>query len=254
MQSLKSFHYYQDCINKDREWDYDKVEETYQKNLVIEKQNEEIIKENKVLYEDVKNAILKAGMPLSTEVKRGLALESFFRDHFSKYLKMNDFKAQYQKIMGDRQKREQEKLNADKRKAEDLAKEQKAKEKERVLGYFVMKYGLDMNSDAGDILDHLLGKNKYLRLAHYLQMNRSDWSDGYNYAETGLNGFKIENDMDNEIYDEIEGIIGNDDVDGRYFRDCQYNYDYIFSLVQKENPELLKDYVVISEIVDGERW
>ena len=55
---------------------------------------------------------------------------------------------------------------------------------------------------AEDILDVILEKDKYLRLAHYLLKNREDWNDGYSYAESGLNGFDVETETDKLIEDD----------------------------------------------------
>lgn len=93
-------------------------------------------------------------------------------------------------------------------------------------------------------LEFILSKNKYLHLAHYLQKNRGDWSDGYSYAETGLENFSIESDTDQKIYDEIKELIDDWDFDGRCFRDCNWNYSVLFGMV--DDKDLMTDYEFIT--------
>ncbi len=92
---------------------------------------------------------------------------------------------------------------------------------------------------AEEIREAILSKDKYLRLAYYLEKNRGDWNDGYDYAATGLHGFVVEegNSLDQDIYDCINECIesGNDgDIDGRIFRDCEYNYSRLYGFVTSQ--------------------
>ena len=115
------------------------------------------------------------------------------------------------------------------------------------MAMFRVKYTPDEpESDKQEILDAILEKNKYLRLAHYLRMNRGDWTDGYDYAETGLSGFVVETEVDSEIEKDITHHINNWDGDGRIFRDCEYNYNVIFGMVEDE--QLMKDYNSVYEM------
>ncbi len=133
--------------------------------------------------------------------------------------------------------------------AETAAQEKQVKLQAMILG-LVKKYDLDVSKGLPgkeEIIDVLLGKDKYLRFAHFLQLNRGDWSDGYDYANTGLNGFKVESITDRAIYDEISGYISSSDgdCDGRVFRDCEFNYSVIFGMA---NQELYKDYIGLSNL------
>lgn len=87
-----------------------------------------------------------------------------------------------------------------------------------------------------EVLEDVLSQDKYLHLAYYLECNRNDWNDGYSFAEQGLNGFSIKNDVDQAIYDEINSHIEDWDGDGRVFRDCEWNYSRLYGMV--ENAEL----------------
>lgn len=136
----------------------------------------------------------------------------------------------------------------------DAEQERKKKEQEHGIALLRAKYTPeDAMSESCDILDGILSKCKYLRLAHSLEKNRGDWSDGYSYAECGINGFDVETTEDQEIYNEIQGIIddGNSsgDIDGRVFRDCEYNYGFLFGKVEQT---LMNDYTKIKEYIGYE--
>lgn len=128
-----------------------------------------------------------------------------------------------------------DKLLEEKAEADRLAE----RKKNVNLGYLITKYGLDEDVHEDDILDDILNRCKYLKLAHYMQANRNDWNDGPDYAECGLNGFTTANEVDNLIYDEISNLIANWDGDGRCFRDCKWNYSVLFDMV---DTDLREDY------------
>jgi hypothetical protein len=109
-----------------------------------------------------------------------------------------------------------------------------------------LKYGFDpIKTQERDLRDLLLGKNKYLRLAYYLERNRGDWSEGPDFAERGIDGFKIETGDDQLIFDDINGHITDWDGDGRIFRDCTWNYGRIYA--EFVPAELLADFQALSK-------
>jgi hypothetical protein len=126
-------------------------------------------------------------------------------------------------------------------------KEQKEKEQNRKLALLLAKYELDLDSEWNDIMDKILEKNKYLRLAYYLEKNRGDWTSGCDYADTGLSLFGVESELDEAIYNDISDYIDNWDqhMDGRCFRDCEYNYSVLYGMVEDDN--LMKDFGVVQE-------
>lgn len=124
----------------------------------------------------------------------------------------------------------------------DIAAKEKIKEKDLQRAALVVKYELDYLAGWDNILNTIIDKNKYLKLAHYLMKNREDWNDGYDYAQCGLNSFTAESAQDKAIEINIIDQISNWGGDGRIFRDCEWNYDRIFSLV--DNEDLMKDYQI----------
>lgn len=106
------------------------------------------------------------------------------------------------------------------------------------------KYTNEADPDFDLILESILLKDKYLMLAYQLEQNRMDWNQGYEYASVGIDNFVVESKDDIEIYEEINQVIdhGNEhgEIDGRAFRDCEWNYSVIYKMVEDE--ELLKDF------------
>ena len=66
-----------------------------------------------------------------------------------------------------------------------------------------------------------------------------------------MSNFTIENQQDQEIFDCINGLITEIDyVDGRCFRDCEWNYDVLFGIVREQNLSLYEDYQKTVENID----
>ena len=114
------------------------------------------------------------------------------------------------------------------------------------MAVIIARYSFDNATTAKDALEEILNQNKYLRLAHYLEMNRNDWNDGCSYAVAGLTGFNPETAEDNAILAEINNLCADFDGDGRVFRDCTYNYGVLFSMVPQQ---LLRDYSDLKEMI-----
>ncbi|QSF43444.1 hypothetical protein [Paenibacillus tianjinensis] len=140
-------------------------------------------------------------------------------------------------------------------KAEKAAKAKQEKEKEhnKKLALLLAKYDMELEDTWSELLDVIVSKNKYLRLAHYLEENRNDWNDGYDFAEGGLSTFTIESELDKEIEDDITShMYENWNGDGRVFRDCKYNYSVIYGIAAESDPQLYKDYEIVKEHVDSD--
>lgn len=140
---------------------------------------------------------------------------------------------EYNKFIQEIEQQEKEKL-----------KEEKERENIKELARFQVKYNSE--GEWEDILQKIIYKDKYLYLAHYLLMNREDWTDGHHYADIGLIPFEnSENEEDDRIYSEIRELIDNWENDGRVFRDCNHNYTNLFGLVKDK--ELIKDYEIVKQ-------
>lgn len=132
------------------------------------------------------------------------------------------------------------------REEEENAKKKHSLKKQALL---LAKYDLDLDCDWKELLEVILDKNKYLKLAYYLERNRGDWGEGYDYAETGLSYFPVESELDQKIVDNIESYMyENWDGDGRVFRDCTYNYSTLYGMV--DDSKLLEDFEYVSSNID----
>jgi len=122
-------------------------------------------------------------------------------------------------------------------------KEKKEREEASRKEYALLqaKYTPDnAGSEIDEIIGVILSRNKYLRLAYWLEKNRGDWTSGYDYAEIGIDGFTVDTTEDKEIESELSEIVNDPmDIDGRHFRDCKWNYSVLYGMV--EDQQLLKD-------------
>jgi hypothetical protein len=136
------------------------------------------------------------------------------------------------------------------RKAEQEENAKKAKaQRQHQIALLRAKYTPDdAMSSEWLIRDNILKQDKYLALAYYLEKNRSDWSDGCDYAKTGLGMFSVETEEDQKIFDNIQVFIEDwdRDGDGRCFRDCEYNYNVLYGMVKDE--ALLKDIELLKDL------
>lgn len=136
----------------------------------------------------------------------------------------------------------EKKLKEEKQKELD---EMAAEENRQVfLIQMIKKYDLAPNTSASNLFDFFMKSNKYLALARSLEKNRLDWSDGYEYAQDGLDKFcvLVENEMDDRIIKNIQNAIDDWDGDGRVFRDIDWSYGTLYDYVQTHWPSLYKDY------------
>lgn len=108
----------------------------------------------------------------------------------------------------------------------------------------MIKYQFPIEYEWRDILYDLVNKNKYLALSHAMRSVRGDWNNGCGEVSDALDKFIIENDTDKEIEIAILRAINyfHEDRDGRIFRDCEWNYSKLFTLVDNE---LYEDYLTV---------
>lgn len=240
-----------------------KIKELYDLSLTLKDGNALAIKNNIKLQQDALAYLTAIGMPQKkkhTTYSRGRSKTtevhcewaSEVRSFIPTYDGWDSVESTYKEKLAqvDKWEVDLKKIKDDEIRHQEIKREDA--KKLRVIALLSAKYSLPIEASSGDIMDAILAKNKYLRLAHYLEMNRGDWNDGYSYAESGLDGFSIETPVDKEINDEIQGLITNWDCDGRVFRDCHWNYDEIFTLVKDE--ELMRDYSSVKQAYMDERY
>lgn len=181
-----------------------------------------------------KEVSVKVPSHYNQDIKRVAIISDSVYDNVAKLL---EIKYKQIETLGNKMLQEQRNKEAEK------AKIKREQEFVHLLASLRVKYDLEYTDDKDTILATILIQNPYLYLAHYLLLNREDWNDGYDYAETGLSFFEAntepKTDEDRAIVDELDDLCENWDNDGRVFRDCTYNYTYLFNKVPRD---LLKDY------------
>ena len=214
----------------------------YEESKLLVAENQKICAENSRIVNSLIDSIRNAGIPERVEVvvsgPRAQRTKREMQDapwkSLSRQVRTFDTwtqSEQYYKDFLGRVKKWQDEIAAKAREKEQAAAKDKARieaESKRIA--LCLKYGFDpVKTAESDLRDLLLSKNKYLRLAYYLERNRNDWNEGPDFAETGLSGFKIETADDQLIYDNIQGFITDWDGDGRVFRDCTWSYSRLYA-------------------------
>lgn len=136
-----------------------------------------------------------------------------------------------------------------------INKEQKEKQEAeqavksaRDLAWMQVKYGLPSEAEWSEVKEAILEQDKYLKLASAMESTRNDWSDGFYRVEYALSGFIVENDADEAVVNELTGILGSEESDGRVFRDCTNNYTVLYGLVKDET--LVSDLEIVQSYTE----
>lgn len=224
---------YADDIERDPSSARSAINADYEKDKIIHEENRAIAESNAATVQAVITLIAGLGLPTrvsSWERGRIKWKEADWKQFFNAVptmLKVN-INDVYKDLIRRCDESEKKKAEADRQKKAAEEREQKKQETLKYIGTLEAKYGQSFSSPY-EAKQFLLSKDKYLRLAYYLQKNRGDWSDGADYAREGLRDFTIETDVDRKIHAEISDII-MDFEDGRSFRDCEWNYTVLFGM------------------------
>jgi hypothetical protein len=168
---------------------------------------------------------LQRNVPVSDEKDRMLTLINSAEDSFKRTA--DTLKANIRKEL-------QEAEKAEKAKKEILAKAR-----------MQVKYNLEDDFEWSDVLSVLDKKDKYFMLARAMEDTRNDWNDGYGRVQWAISDFEVATEDDKEIFEEIHALAyESEDIDGRVFRDCEFNYPFLYAKVSEE---LMKDYEILKE-------
>jgi hypothetical protein len=163
---------------------------------------------------------LQRGIPVSDESERMLTLIKSAVDTYKRHADT---------LKGTIRKELQEAEKTEKAKKEILAKAR-----------LQVKYNLDEDFEWSDVLDVLDKKDKYFMLARAMEDTRNDWNDGYGRVQYAISAFEVETEEDKEIFESIHELAyESEDIDGRVFRDCEFNYSFLYGKVSEE---ILNDY------------
>jgi hypothetical protein len=158
--------------------------------------------------------------------------------------KLENAKNKSFKFIDDECRKLLDKIRIEKAKKEQ---EEKTRRDNEIQVKLLVKYGLEIMNDWDDLLEVVLQKDKYLKLAYSMEATRNDWSDGFYKVENAISNFNVETDEDSWIYEDIQKLVYGEERDGRIFRDCKYNYSVLYEKVESD---LLKDFHLIYEKTD----
>ena len=128
---------------------------------------------------------------------------------------------------------------------QEAEKTDKAKKEVLAKARLQVKYNLDEDFEWSDVLDVLDKKDKYFMLARAMEDTRNDWNDGYGRVQYAISDFEVVTEEDKEIFESIHELAYEyEDIDGRVFRDCEYNYSFLYGKVKQE---IMKDYETLKE-------
>lgn len=94
----------------------------------------------------------------------------------------------------------------------------------------IQRYSLPIESEWGDVLEALRGRDQRLDLAVAMEDVRGDWNDGCDAVESAIGRFTIQTDEDKDIANDVLGCT-RDFEDGRVFRDTTWNYNALYGSV-----------------------
>ncbi len=216
-------------------WEKDKA--THEKNLPA-------LEANKVIRDRIQALMDEVEMPKTRRVRDGnrmrygvpkmKTVDSGYLDDFKAHLptsdnfmliehSYNELKAKYDKFAEEAEKEAEVAAQAAEREAEREKAERRANIE---LAKIILRYDLPEDSTWNDCLDLLRKKDQRLDLAVAMSQTRGDWSDGFWRVSDALSRFKIENDEDKDIANDIVSCMSDDD--GRVFRDTSWNYSRLF--------------------------
>lgn len=168
---------------------------------------------------------LQRNVPVSDEKDRMLTLIKSAEDSFKRHADT---------LKGTIRKELQEAEKTEKAKKEVLAKAR-----------LQVKYNLGDDFEWDDVLEVLDSKDKYFKLARAMEDTRNDWNDGYGRVQYAISDFDVVTEEDKEIFESIHELAyESEDIDGRVFRDCEYNYGFLYGKVSEE---IMKDYETLKE-------
>lgn len=229
----------------------DKIKARYEESLVLATENDSINAHNKDVVSKLRKTIIATGFPETKgEYKRSKMVhipKEWTKDIVAEQgIGSAEIERRYQEFL-----KAVEQYSLKKKKDEELKEREnlaiiEAKKKEIVFVDLCRDLKMDpLITSTDDIRESLLSQCKYLNLAVAGQAVRNDWSDGPWRVSNALSEFKYSPEdslqsigLDKDIFEEYQRILDNFE-DGRSFRDCQYNYDYLFDLV---DPDLMGLY------------
>jgi len=232
----------------------------------VHEANKEAIENNILLADTIRSVMKKIGIPSTyteydyisssgrrTQKRQEHTRVSGYANDINKWIKITDGFTQAESSYSNFIKNVEEFRKLEKKKEDDTKRAKEAEEQvkrdTKELATLVVKYKLEYEAGWEDVLNTILAKDKYLHLGYWLERQRNSWADGFWKAKNGIEGFEVETGVDKAIYDEITSLLEDAD-DGRVFRDCQFNYSTLYSMVEDE--ELYTDYCLVFDKISSD--
>jgi hypothetical protein len=229
------------------------LDEMYERDKVVREENKLAIANNIKIYERAYTVLKSLGLPdkeyvyKSSRSSHKTEQTAGWLSSLSSAIPRIDNNTNLEYVYKDKceviNKLKKQQAQEELQKQKALEQEENKKKKLKLLISLGLKYGQEFE-DINDAIDYVLSQDRYLYLAYYLEKNRGDWTNGTSYAKSGLDGFKIVEPIDQEIYDDINSCIEDWNGDGRIFRDCTYNYSVLYGM---SNQDLYKDLCDLKE-------
>lgn len=241
------------------------LEAARQKDVEAHERNKPKLEANKATRDTLLAAIKQAGIPDSYweyptnsrarypkkvrheagylgDIRRNLPITDGFESSTSTY---NSLKARYDAYAQQAEDEEQRTVEAAERERQAELERRRADIR---MAKIILRYDLPEDSTWSQVLSLLRKKDQRLDLAVAMRQTRGDWSEGYYRVSDALDRFVVHTTEDAAIQTDILACF-NDDIDGRVFRDTEWNYDRLFQ--SAADPQLAEDILTaLSEIRD----
>lgn len=221
-----------------------KLEDAWKADQATHIKNLPALEANKAIRDRIQTLMDEVGMPKTRKVRDGnrmsyglpkmKTVDAGYLDDFKAHLPVsdnfmlmehsyNELKAKYDKFAEEAEKEAEVAAQAAEREAEREKAERRANIE---LAKIILRYDLPEDSTWNDCLDLLRKKDQRLDLAVAMSQTRGDWSDGFWRVSDALGRFKIQDDEDKDIANDVVSCMNDDD--GRVFRDTTWNYGRLF--------------------------
>ena len=231
-----------------------KFNEAWIKDFTTHEANIEAIENNKLAIEAIVTFMTDIGIPSTWSerdeksrkaIKPWITHVAGYEDDIKRNVKIWDgfsqsnydnLKKKYEKYASDSLEKA---ALAEKKKEQEEADRLKKRMDDIELAKIIVRYGFDNEYEWDNILLALRYKDQRLNLAIAMRETRADWNEGYYRVKDALDEFTVKNEEDQEIYDDVSSYLEDEDVDGRVFRDCEWNYNRLFDSIADQ--QLVKD-------------
>lgn len=221
-----------------------KLEEARKLDVEAHAANLQAIEANKAIRERITALMEQVGLPATRKVQAGTrygrpkfkSVDAGYLEDMREHAPISDgfdhatstydaLRTRYEQYATEGV-REAEQAARDAEQAEERRKAERRANLE--LAEIILRYDLDRDAEWADVLGALRERDQRLDLAVAMQQTRGDWSEGYYRVSDALSRFTVKTPEDAEIQTDILSCF-NEDIDGRVFRDTEWNYTRLFS-------------------------